>query len=51
MSQLLMQGNAFNGAIPSWLGAMQNLQYLDLSMNRFYGNLPSFLPALEQIET
>ncbi|RHN54655.1 putative protein kinase RLK-Pelle-LRR-XII-1 family [Medicago truncatula] len=40
---LLLQGNSFNGTIPSSLASLKGLLYLDLSRNQFYGSIPNVI--------
>ena len=36
------------GAIPTQIGSLTNLTYLDLSVNQFSGSIPAFLGNLDQ---
>ena len=50
MGELLLSGNQFSGALPSWLGNLTNLYRLHLSNNAFSGALPSSLVNLTNLE-
>jgi hypothetical protein len=49
-TELLLQGNAFGGPIPTQLGELQRLKYLLLFGNQFSGAVPTQLCVLRQSE-
>ncbi|OIV95325.1 hypothetical protein TanjilG_07481 [Lupinus angustifolius] len=45
-----LKDNAFSGNLPTWLGKLENLEYLQLQSNFFYGIIPSFLGKLSKLK-
>lgn len=50
MTYFACSGCGFTGPIPTWLGSMQNLQYLKLSQNALTGILPSILESITTLK-
>ncbi|CAL2245586.1 unnamed protein product [Prunus armeniaca] len=42
LTQLCLYGNQLNGTIPSWLGSLPSLEWLDLGSNQLSGNIIEF---------
>jgi Leucine-rich repeat (LRR) protein len=44
--ELYLEENDLNGTIPTELGLLSNLEYLDLDRNLFTGTIPASLASL-----
>ncbi|XP_008227120.2 PREDICTED: receptor-like protein 12 [Prunus mume] len=42
LTELNLYGNQLNGTIPSWLGSLPSLEWLDLGINQLSGNIIEF---------
>ncbi|XP_061369542.1 receptor-like protein 46 [Gastrolobium bilobum] len=50
LEALDLSDNEFSDRLPTWLGQLENLEFLDLSSNFFYGPIPfSLVPKLKKL--